>query len=351
MKGTYACVFAISLFLMSGMVNAQSPQAVMKAPPVSQPLVREGDFAVKLVEMLKMGTAKDEAEAESLLASSGIAPRNGWIADYPVTPDVIAELNKTVSEAADTKRVPMGREEALKVLRTVAVELELPIVVDIPGGYAAAQPPKSPEFTEPKVVDNYYYNEGPPVVTYYPPPWDYAYLYTWVPSPFFFDTFFFPGFFILVDFHKIIIINKRVVVVTNHIIDPKTKTVSVIDPVKRGGGGVRTAMDRFRGRGFTSIETRKAAASIFERSRHRMRTATGPMERGRINKRFMSPRSGSGFREGDSPTFRDRVPMRGGGRSFSPPPTGRGTSSRISHAGGGSFGHAAFSQGSCAGRC
>src|SRR5512135_2601745 len=99
------------LLLTPGLVYAQPDQASAKAP-ISQPLVREGDFAVKLVEVLKIGKANNEAEAETMLTTAGIAPKNGWIADYPVTPDIIGELEKAVGEAADAKRLSMAKDEA-----------------------------------------------------------------------------------------------------------------------------------------------------------------------------------------------------------------------------------------------
>ena len=40
------------------------------------------------------------------------------------------------------------------------------------------------------------------MVTYYAPPPDYYYLYSWVPYPFWCDEFWFGGFFILNDFHR-----------------------------------------------------------------------------------------------------------------------------------------------------
>jgi len=70
-------------------VAEQSGETAKQPPPISQTLVREGDFAVKLAESLKMGKPQGEAEAESMLASAGVAPKNGWIADYPLTPDII----------------------------------------------------------------------------------------------------------------------------------------------------------------------------------------------------------------------------------------------------------------------
>jgi predicted RNA-binding Zn-ribbon protein involved in translation (DUF1610 family) len=73
------------------MAYTQSQQLTSNAPPVSQPLVPEGIFALKLVTALKLGTASSEAQAEDMLTSVGIAPKNGWIADYPMTPITIGD--------------------------------------------------------------------------------------------------------------------------------------------------------------------------------------------------------------------------------------------------------------------
>ena len=62
-------------------IHAQNVQGTGEQPPIAQPLVREGDLAVKLADALRLGKASSEAEAESLLANAGIIPRNGWIAD------------------------------------------------------------------------------------------------------------------------------------------------------------------------------------------------------------------------------------------------------------------------------
>jgi hypothetical protein len=305
MKKVFPLVFMVSLLWVPATMYAQPNQAV-NAPPVSQPLVREGDFAVKLVDGLKMGTAKDEAEAESMLASVGVAPKNGWIADYPTTPDIIGELESATAEAADSGRLQMARDEAVKAFQKVAFDAGLPITLDTSGTsgqYAEAPPPTSPQYTDPEVVNDYYYSEGPPVVTYYPPPWDYAYMYAWVPSPFFFSSFFFPGFFILHDFDKVIVVNRRPCVVTNHFFDRDHRRFFVIDHLRRGTGkGFITAGDRFRGRWFNSNEGRRGAASIFERSRERAGTERGRIERSRSG----FARGARGFREERTPVFRGR---------------------------------------------
>jgi len=158
-------------------VSAPSQETAKQPPPIAQTLVREGDFAIKLAEALKIGKARSEAEAESMLASVGITPKNGWIADYPMTPDIIGELEKAVGEASDGQKLALGKNEALKALRTAAVEHELPIIAEGPDEYTESPPPTTPQYTTPSAIDTYYYTEGPPVVTYYPPPWDYYYMY------------------------------------------------------------------------------------------------------------------------------------------------------------------------------
>ncbi len=274
-------------------VAGQSGETAKQPPPISQTLVREGDFAIKLAESLKMGKPQGEAEAENMLASAGIAPKNGWIADYPLTPDIIGELEKAVGEAADARTLPMGRNDALKVFRTTAVELELPIVAEVPEGYTESPPPTTPEYTEPGAIDNYYYAEGPPVITYYPPPWDYYYMYGWVPSPFWCSGFYFPGFFILNDFHRSHHGHGHhgdghhgdghdSHVVSNHVRDPQTGRIGTVDPTRRREGrtgGVREATTNTKG--FGSTEARNGAQSIFERSRGAGSSSTSMATTGR----------------------------------------------------------------------
>jgi hypothetical protein len=77
MKSLLAISMAFALFLMPFAVYGQSKQTTTKAPPVSQTLVPEGDFALKLVTALNLGTATTEVQAEDMLTSVGIAPKNG----------------------------------------------------------------------------------------------------------------------------------------------------------------------------------------------------------------------------------------------------------------------------------
>jgi hypothetical protein len=233
--------------------------------------VREGDFATRLVSALEIGTVENETEAETMLASAGIAPKNGWISDYPITPDILGELQDAVAAAADSYRLPMGKDEALEVLDSVSADLGLYVLSDTSGEYAETPAPANPQYTEPTVINNYYYREGPPVVTYYPPPPDYLYLYAWVPYPFWYSRFSFSGFFILHDFHKVSIIHKRVVVLTNNVFHRHHRRFYKIDPVKRRGGrSLRAVARRTYGRPHFTAEARRGARSILQRSHDRM---------------------------------------------------------------------------------
>jgi hypothetical protein len=79
---------------------------------------------MELADVLKIGEVKSEAEAESRLASVGIAPKNGWIADYPLTPNIIGELRRAVEEAADSGKIAMNREEAIGAFQDLIASLE-----------------------------------------------------------------------------------------------------------------------------------------------------------------------------------------------------------------------------------
>jgi len=169
MKKLLIIMMSLALLMMPLAVYPQSGQKSAGAPPVSQTLVPEGQLALKLAPALKLGTPNNEAQAEDLLTSAGIAPKNGWIADYPVTPNIIGELQSSVTTAADAKKLPIGKDEALKAFQGLTTQFSLAVS---PGSeqYAESQPPTSSEYVQPEEINDYYYDEGPPVVTYYPPP-------------------------------------------------------------------------------------------------------------------------------------------------------------------------------------
>ncbi len=369
MKKLLVLMIAVILSALPFELYAADPgQQASKPPPVSQQLVAEGDFAFQLATALKLGTPTTEVQAEDMLTAVDIAPKNGWIADYPMTPIVVGEVQNALIAAADAKKLPMEKDDALKAFQGLASEFSLAITPG-PGQMAETQPPTGSEYVEPPVVENYYVEEGPPVVTYYPPPWDYYYLYAWVPYPFWCTGFFFPGFFVLNDFDIVVAghfdhfghhfrhghdfdhhgrdfghhhghdFNHRI---TNHFTDPRTHLAMRVDPTMRtrgfSGPATRTA-------GFRSPEARKGASSIMNRSvqtaRSRglagmtgrsfaggsaPRTANGrtfgPGNTGRSFRGFQGPSvsQGSPGRTFSTPSGRTfSRPSQGFGRSFSPP--------------------------------
>lgn len=231
-----------------------SPRSQSAPPPVRQALVPEGVLALRLAQALKLGDPDDEAQAEQRLVDAGITPRNGWISDYPVTPAVLGDLDRAVAEAAAAGKLPLAKDQAASALAALKRELALDVAAaagpaaapappaeekiykwrdrrgvihftnkfdSIPEEYRpeavlvragikhpppAAEPegmaPDSAAPASPEVINDYYYQEGPPVVTYYPPPDPYLYLYAWQPYPFWSFGYYFPGFFVLRDFHR-----------------------------------------------------------------------------------------------------------------------------------------------------
>ncbi len=310
-------LMALCLMIMPFSVYGQSEQTASNSPPpVSQKLIPEGDFALKLVTALKLGTPSNEAQAEDTLSSAGIAPKNGWIADYPMTPTIIGQLQSAVVAAADAHKLPMGKDDALKAFQGVTDEFGLAVAPGAPGQYAENEEAQ----LNPSVINDYYYDEGPPVVTYYAPPWDYYYLYDWVPYPFFCSGFFFPGFFVLTDFSFVAFIGGHHHLISNHFFNPVTHGFFRVDPAARTiGRPVNAALGHTEG--FRSSEARNAAGSIFNRSVER------------ANHTMTSSFGNAGGQHG----------MNGQGGSFNAP---NGTHERSFGTGGGSFGHPSRSFGS-----
>jgi hypothetical protein len=237
-------------------------------PPVGAPIVREGDFAMKLAEALNVGHPSSEAEAESMLGAAGIAPRNGWIADYPVTPDIIGELRDSVTYAAQAKTISRDQDTALKTLADVQASMNISVS---PG---PAGPPETSEegatgssYPDQTVINNYYYEQGPPILTYYAPPPDYYYLYAWVPYPFWWGGFWFGGFFVLHDFHRHFREHGHLFVVSNHFNDVRAHRVFRIDPVNRFSGKTFAGIGAPRSNRFISPGVRRAPERVFNGSR------------------------------------------------------------------------------------
>ncbi|MEJ2728004.1 MAG: hypothetical protein P8185_05755 [Deltaproteobacteria bacterium] len=272
---------------------AQNTTAV-KPPPVAQGLVREGNFAVKLAETLNLGEPQSEGAAESMLSSSGIAPDNGWIADYPVTPAIIGQLQNSIQAAIDSGKLAMSRDSALAALQTVSDDFSLNIVVAGAGSHQSAgeSPLGSGVYVRPSVVNNYYYDNGPPVITYYAPPSAYLFLYAWVPAPFWWGGFYFPGFFILNDFNRVIVVHHRREICTNHIFDRRVHRFLLIDPVN---GRHYRSVNEFPH--YNRLEARRGGEAI----QHHARPYRENAERGTAPEEFSGSNimpSGSGKRIG-----------------------------------------------------
>jgi hypothetical protein len=273
MERMSAAAMTLCLLVLPVLAYGEPVQsAATDIPPVAQPLIREGGFALKLAQALYLGLPGTEPEAEGMLVKAGIAPEKGWIADYPLTPDTISELRSLVGASADANRLPMERAAALDAFEGLIAELGLSVARD-PAAEKAGDAPAAgaPDYLGPSIISNYYYNVGPPVVTYYRPPWDYYYLYWWVPYPFRYSGYFFPGFFILHDFNRVFIVKGREVVVSNRFYDRKYRRYSTLRPEKRHGrhrGGVsyRAWRGRGPGEGFRTFGGEKGARSILDRS-------------------------------------------------------------------------------------
>jgi hypothetical protein len=329
MEKVAVLVLSLFLLLLPAMLQAQPEPPKPGQPPIAQQLVREGNLAIKLLSALELGTAEDEAEAESRLADVGIMPRNGWIADYPVTPDIVGELQKTVSDAAESGKISLDKDEALKRFADAKAELSLAIrpQTGANGKTGETKPEEAENYPESTVINNYYYKEGPPVVTYYAPPPDYYYMYSWVPYPFWWFDFWFPGFFILHDFHRTVFLNNRVVFVSNHFNDFRSHRVFRVDPGTRFRGRTFAGIGAQRTRGFINTGVPRSDRTIFNNPRTRMPSGV---------RTFSVPSRGSGTVSPSQRGGRAVTPsMRGGGRTFSAPSRGGGMAAPSSRGGGG----------------
>ncbi|HOD34317.1 MAG TPA: hypothetical protein PLR20_02065 [Syntrophales bacterium] len=253
------CSHAAFVFLLflPALLQAQGP------PPVEAPLVREGDFAVELLPALDMGSTRDEIEAESRLGDAGIAPRNGWIADYPVTPDIVGELQAAVVDAADAGRLSLGSQEALQRFNAVTAAFGLSVLPYTGDTSYRPEPSDTESYPNPSAINGYYADAGPPVVTYYNPPPDYYYLYAWVPYPFWCRGFWYPGFFVLNDFHRHKVVRKQVKFVSNHFNDVGSHRTFRIDPVARFHGKTYPGIGAHRSKHFISTGIPKSDRKVF----------------------------------------------------------------------------------------
>jgi hypothetical protein len=245
--------------------------------PIEQALVPEGVFAAQLVSVLNLGTATDQGNAETLLSNLGIEPKNGWISEYPVTPAELGEIDHDITLACEKGLIKLPKNQALKLVSDLKAKLGLDINTNpttnplpainqnqkpviskiysytdskgmknytdnfdaIPAQYQAqakvisqtalptiaagsqglvpnSKIPANTAATNPDLINSYYQNQGPPVVTYYPPPTPYYYLYSWVSYPFWSTGYYFPGYYVLNDFHRHVEYNHQPYHISHH---------------------------------------------------------------------------------------------------------------------------------------
>ncbi|MGO9379585.1 MAG: hypothetical protein ACLPN1_07455 [Dissulfurispiraceae bacterium] len=280
-------IIVVLLFLPWQSVQAVDMQS--GTPSVGQPLVREGTLALQLAESLKIGNPQSEVEAENELSDVGIAPGNGWIMDYPVTPDIAVELRSSIGSAADSKKLTMGRDEALHVFEMTLASSNMNVRPYTSG--EKYEPSNIPQ-PDASAVNGYYSDNGPPVVTYYAPPSDYYYLYSWVPCPFWWGDFWFGGFFILRDFHRVVIINKKAVFISNHFNDVETHRVFRIDPISRFKGKSFAGIGAPRNRTFMDTGIPGSERQIFNSPDQRVERQEGSVELSNSRGQMMERSSG-----------------------------------------------------------
>ncbi len=267
---------SMSFFVILAILLSLSGETSAQPPAIGGPPVREGDFAVGLFNALELGSTNDEVYAETRLGGVGITPRNGWIADYPVTPDIVGELQYSIAGAADAGRISLDRDEALRRFAALNDEFSLS-VRPYAGRESSGVEPSGEGYANPEIINQYYADEGAPVYTYYTPPQDYYYLYVFVPYPFWCRGFWFPGFFILHDFHKHIVVRNRVAFLSNHFTDIKANRVYRVDPVARFKGRTFPGIGAPRGGNFISTGVPGSSREIFNAPPDRRRPQTvGP---------------------------------------------------------------------------
>lgn len=344
MKGMLVIIVAVSLVLtpFASLVNAKTSSSA--PPPIQQPLVREGDFAVKLANALNLTSSTDEAAAEDVLSSIDIAPRNGWISDYPMTPDILAEVRDSAAKAASSGELQMAETDATRVVDTVSTGMNLPVVVAGQQGSVSTSASTGSEYAappadtglydeEPAYIADYYGEYGPPIVSYYPPPWDYYWLYDWVPWPFWWGGFGFGGFFVLGDFD----VHHHGHHFSNHFRN-EHGTWSKVDPAARAAG--TTASSRVasangaarQGSRLNAPSNRQAANALVNRGTGAGAANTLNTSRSfgtQTGRNLSSGSTGRTFRDADRGLTTNRAGMSTGtpgtstftGRSFSSTPS------------------------------
>lgn len=194
---------------------------------ISPTLAPESELALRLAFAFGIVNTNNAIEAEDRLAEQGISPSVGWIDFLPVTPLTLSELQVAIGAAANEGRLPtvVNDVEAFGIFNQVVDEFGLAYSMQAAGATAPV-----PNQTD---IDNYYAANGAPIYTYYAPPAAYFGLYTWLPCPFYFGSFWWPGYWMLRDFHRPYIWRGHAVYISNHYMGRDGRVV-ILDPAHRG---------------------------------------------------------------------------------------------------------------------
>jgi hypothetical protein len=362
----------------------KAPQDSLPAagrPPVEQAVVPEGVFALLLAEALKLGPAKDAAQAEALLSGLGIAPESGWVSDYPITPAALGEIEASLIAAVERGKLALDKAHALRLFDDLKTQLGLdvtqaskappePGLIRAPGnkaiyryiddnglthytdaydsvpeayrdsvrilspqaapqlsGSTAEAPAPDYDYTAapppPDDIGSYYDEQEPPVVTYYAPPAAYESLYSWMPYPFWSTGVYFPGYFILNDFHRPVFFGRHRFFVRHHAGKSKHKHrhPSGIGSVKPfSGKGRRPPVRLAPAPRFSAPADRSGARDFIPRTRHGRRGAAARplLPRTQPSKRPFASTSRSGIRKNRPKTIIWGTTPKATGRSSAP---------------------------------
>lgn len=192
MKGKSFLICALAACLLLAAVPETNADSF---PPIAAPLIRQGTLAFKLSASLGL-RANSEAAAISNLSQIGIIPRGGWSASTLVTPALVGELQNSIILAARSGQLLISGSKVLSRFNSVRAGLGLPI---FPVNAAARASFLNAGFVSPFAINRFFINNGPPVLTFFPPPLRFRNQFAFTPFPFVCSNVFFPGFFVRND--------------------------------------------------------------------------------------------------------------------------------------------------------
>jgi len=166
-----------------------------------------------------------------------------------------------------SEQLSLNQDEAMKRFSDTVAGLGLTVRSYTGSAPATDQPVSCENYPNPAMINNSYSTEGPPIVTYYCPPPDYYYQYDWVPYPFWWTSFWFPGFFVLRDFDRHVFVRNHFERFSNHFNDTRLHHVFRIDPVERYHGKTFAGIGVKQTRDFISTGVPRSSHTIFNATR------------------------------------------------------------------------------------